>query len=101
MIDLPSQTVLIVGVGGAGSEASKLCAALGMRVLGADPARDNPPPGMGELSRPIGSPSAWARPISSSDDPGDTGHVRHVQCAALLADEARRYFINIARAGAW
>ncbi|ETW94950.1 MAG: hypothetical protein ETSY1_32625, partial [Candidatus Entotheonella factor] len=37
MIDLPSQTVLIVGVGGAGSEASKLCAAFGMRVLGADP----------------------------------------------------------------
>lgn len=32
MIDLPSQTVLIVGVGGAGSEASKLCAAFGMRV---------------------------------------------------------------------
>jgi phosphoglycerate dehydrogenase-like enzyme len=33
MIDLPTQTVLIVGVGGAGSEASKLCAAFGLRVL--------------------------------------------------------------------
>ncbi len=33
MIDLPTQTVLIVGVGGAGSEASKQCAAFGMRVL--------------------------------------------------------------------
>ena len=45
MIDLPSQTVLIVGVGGAGSEASKLCAAFGMRVLGSDPRVTDPPPG--------------------------------------------------------
>src|SRR5439155_12504887 len=37
MIDLPEKTVLIVGVGGAGGEASKLCAALGMHVLGIDP----------------------------------------------------------------
>src|SRR5690349_18757576 len=36
MIDLPSQTVLIVGVGGAGGEAGRLCAAFGMRVIGID-----------------------------------------------------------------
>src|SRR3984893_17464781 len=36
MIDLLQKTVLIVGVGGAGGEASKLCAALGMRLLGID-----------------------------------------------------------------
>ncbi len=52
MIDLPSQTVLIVGVGGAGSEASKLCATLGMRVLGADPRVTDPPTGMAELFTP-------------------------------------------------
>jgi phosphoglycerate dehydrogenase-like enzyme len=52
MIHLPGQTVLIVGVGGAGSEASKLCAALGMRVLGIDPRVKEPPPGMSELSTP-------------------------------------------------
>src|SRR5438874_5894494 len=46
MIDLPSQTVLIVGVGGAGGEASKLCAAFGMRVLGSDPRVTDRPPGM-------------------------------------------------------
>jgi len=40
MIDLPEQTVLIVGVGGAGGEASKLCAALAMRGVGIDPAGD-------------------------------------------------------------
>src|SRR5438132_7832432 len=54
MIDLPTQTVLIVGVGGAGSEASKLCAALGMRVLGIDPRVTEPPAGMAELSTPDG-----------------------------------------------
>jgi molybdopterin/thiamine biosynthesis adenylyltransferase len=31
MIDLPAQTVLIVGVGGAGAEAAKLCAARARR----------------------------------------------------------------------
>jgi phosphoglycerate dehydrogenase-like enzyme len=52
MIDLPNQTVLIVGVGGAGGETSKLCAALGMRVLGSDPRVAAPPPGMAELFTP-------------------------------------------------
>ena len=52
MIDLPAQTVLIVGVGGAGSEASKLCAAFGMRVLGADPRVTDLPTGMAELFTP-------------------------------------------------
>lgn len=50
MIDLPAQTVLIVGVGGAGTEASKLCAALGMRVLGVDPRVTERPEGMADLS---------------------------------------------------
>src|SRR5262249_55927794 len=50
MIDLPQKTVLIVGVGGAGGEASKLCAALGMRVLGVDPRVTERPAGMVELA---------------------------------------------------
>jgi len=52
IIDLPSQTVLIVG--GAGGEASKLCAALGMRVMGIDPRVTQAPPGMTELAGPKG-----------------------------------------------
>src|SRR6202045_846850 len=50
MIDLPEQTVLIVGVGGAGGEASKLCAALAMRVLGIDPQA---------TWDPVLAPSSW------------------------------------------
>src|SRR5438270_11427325 len=52
MIDLPGKTVLIVGVGGAGGEASKLCAALGMRVLGIDPLVTEPPASMSDLATP-------------------------------------------------
>jgi phosphoglycerate dehydrogenase-like enzyme len=52
MIDLPAQTVLIVGVGGAGGAAAKLCAALGMRVLGIDPRVTQPPAGMAALDAP-------------------------------------------------
>src|SRR5438132_3966067 len=50
MIDLPSQTVLIVGVGGSGREASKQCAAFGMQVLGIDPRMMEPPAGMVDLA---------------------------------------------------
>lgn len=52
MMDLPSATALVVGVGGAGSEIARLCAAFGMRVLGCDPRTQEAPPGMTELFRP-------------------------------------------------
>ena len=52
MLDLPSTTALIVGVGGAGSEVARLCAAFGMRVIGVDPRTGERPPGMAELVRP-------------------------------------------------
>lgn len=49
---LPEATALIVGVGGIGGEASRLCAAFGMTVLGLDPRRPEAPPSMKELRRP-------------------------------------------------
>jgi hypothetical protein len=88
MIDLPAQTVLIVGVGGAGGEASKLCAAFGMRVLGIDP-RDQ---GAARYDR-----TGWPRKARVSArrggfrDPNDTrntGNGRHVQYEAVRTDEA-------------
>src|SRR6266511_2004940 len=51
-IYLPEATALIVGVGGIGGEASRLCAAFGMTVLGVDPRRPSAPPSMKELHRP-------------------------------------------------
>jgi phosphoglycerate dehydrogenase-like enzyme len=52
MINLPAQTVLIVGVGGAGGAAARFCAAFGVRVLGIDPRVTVPPAGMAEIDTP-------------------------------------------------
>lgn len=46
---LPKATALIVGVGGIGTEAARLAAAFGMRVLGIDSRRREAPPGVAEL----------------------------------------------------
>jgi phosphoglycerate dehydrogenase-like enzyme len=52
VVHLPETTALIVGVGGIGTEAARLCAALGMRVVGTDARRTDLPPGVAELHRP-------------------------------------------------
>jgi phosphoglycerate dehydrogenase-like enzyme len=48
-IHLPEATALIVGVGGIGAEAARLCAAFGVRVIGVDARRRDAPPGVAEL----------------------------------------------------
>ncbi len=52
VVHLPAATALIVGVGGIGCEAARLCAAFGMRVLGVDARRAEAPPGVAELHHP-------------------------------------------------
>ena len=49
---LPEATALIVGVGGIGGETARLCAALGMNVVGVDARREDVPEGVSELHRP-------------------------------------------------
>ena len=98
MIDLPTQTVLIVGVGGAGSEASKLCAAFGMRVLGADPRVTDPPTGMAELFTPDRLEERLGEAdfviVTTPETPETLGMFN----ARLFARMKRgSYFINIAR----
>jgi phosphoglycerate dehydrogenase-like enzyme len=51
VIHLPEATALVVGVGGIGSEVARLAAAFGMRVIGVDERRRDPPPGVAELHR--------------------------------------------------
>ena len=98
MIDLPSQTVLIVGVGGAGSEASKLCAAFGMRVLGADPRVTDPPTGMAALFTPDRLEERLGEAdfviVTTPETPETLGMFN-----ARLFSRMKRgaYFINIAR----
>jgi phosphoglycerate dehydrogenase-like enzyme len=52
VVHLPEATALILGVGGIGSEAARLCKAFGLRVIGVDARRQDGPPGVDELHRP-------------------------------------------------
>jgi phosphoglycerate dehydrogenase-like enzyme len=100
MIDLPSRTALIVGVGGAGGEASKLCAALGMRVLGADPRVTPPPAGMAELFTPDRLEARLGEAdfvIATTPETPETLGMFNVRLFARMKRGA--YFINIARGG--
>jgi phosphoglycerate dehydrogenase-like enzyme len=49
VVHLPESTALIVGVGGIGAEAAKLCAAFGMTVIGVDARRADIPAHVTEL----------------------------------------------------
>ena len=98
MIDLPTKTVLIVGVGGAGSEASKQCAAFGMRVLGIDPRVTEPPAGMADLS----TPDRLEERLAEADfvivtTPGTPDTVGMFNARLLSRMKRGAYFINIAR----
>src|SRR5436305_2330107 len=52
VVHLPEATLLLVGVGGIGSEVARLAAGFGMRVIGVDARRQDTPPGIAELHRP-------------------------------------------------
>ena len=96
MIDLPTQTVLIVGVGG--GEASKLCAAFGMRVLGIDPRVTDRPAGMAELATPDRLEECLGEAdfvILTTPETPDTLGMFNARLFARMKRGA--YFINIAR----
>lgn len=98
MIDLPARTVLIVGVGGAGAEAAKLCAALGMRVLGIDPRVTEAPPGMEDLAGPDHLDTRLGAAdfvILTTPETPDTVGMFNTRLFGLMKPGA--YFINIAR----
>jgi phosphoglycerate dehydrogenase-like enzyme len=98
MINLPTQTVLIVGVGGAGTEAAKLCAAFGMRVLGVDPRVTRAPAGMAALAGPNQLEEMLGEAdfviVTTPETPDTLGMFN-----ARLFSRMKRgaYFINIAR----
>jgi phosphoglycerate dehydrogenase-like enzyme len=98
MIDLPTQTVLIVGVGGAGGEASKLCAALGMRVLGIDPRVTEPPVGITDLVTPDRLEERLGEAdfviLTTPETPDTVGMFNARQFSRM---KRGAYFINIAR----
>ena len=52
VVHLPETTVLMLGVGGIGAEAARLCAAFGIRVVGVDARRADAPEGVAEIHKP-------------------------------------------------
>ncbi len=52
IVHLPEATALIVGVGGIGGEAARLCAGFGVHVVGVDARRTDKPEGVAEMHRP-------------------------------------------------
>ena len=50
-IHLPDATAVVVGIGGIGGEAARLCAEFGMTVIGVDPRVPEPTAGVSELYR--------------------------------------------------
>jgi phosphoglycerate dehydrogenase-like enzyme len=52
VIHLPESTMVIVGLGGIGTEVARLARAFGMIVLATDARRTSPPPGVDELHGP-------------------------------------------------
>ncbi len=52
VVHLPEATALILGVGGIGSEAARLCAAFGIKVVGIDARREDKPEGVADMHGP-------------------------------------------------
>jgi phosphoglycerate dehydrogenase-like enzyme len=98
VVHLPEATALIVGVGGIGSEAARLCAAFGMRVLGIDARRTDRPPGVAELHRPDALDALLPRAdfviLTVPHTPETEGLMRRDRFARM---KRTAFFINIGR----
>jgi phosphoglycerate dehydrogenase-like enzyme len=98
VVHLPEATALIVGVGGIGGEAARLCAAFGMRVIGVDARREDKPEGVAELHRPEALdrllPEADFVILTVPNTPQTTGFMDAARFRRMKRDA---YFINIGR----
>lgn len=52
ILHLPQSTVLVIGVGGIGAEIGRMVSAFGARVIGIDPRRSEPAPGIAAIHPP-------------------------------------------------
>lgn len=96
-IALPESTALIVGVGGIGHETARLCAALGMTVLGIDPRPEYDVPCV-ELHPPADLDGLLPRAdfvIVTTPHTPETEGMWHAARFRLMKSTA--YFINIGR----
>ncbi len=97
---LRGKTMVVIGVGGLGSQVARRAEAFGMRVLAIDPQVAVPPPGVRVLRRPGRAafeellPQADVLVLSCALTKKTRGHIGRKELA-LLPDGA--YFINVSR----
>jgi phosphoglycerate dehydrogenase-like enzyme len=98
VVHLPESTALIVGVGGIGSEAARLCAAFGMHVMGVDARRREAPPGVMKLDGPDALdallPLADFVILTVPHTPSTEGFMNRARFARM---KRSAFFINIGR----
>jgi phosphoglycerate dehydrogenase-like enzyme len=98
VVHLPETTALIVGVGGIGAEAARLAAAFGIRVIGVDPRRREPPPGVAELHGPDALDSLLPRAdfviLTVPHTPATEGFMHRARFQRM---KPSAFFINIGR----
>ena len=95
---LPEATAVIVGVGGIGGEAARLCSAFGMTVIGVDPRVNEAPPGVAELHRTDALPEVLPRGdfvIVAVPETPETQGIFGARQFQLMKSSA--YFINVGR----
>ena len=98
MLHHPGMTVLMVGVGGAGAEASKLLAALGMHVVAVDPRVERAPDGVARLVRPEALDAELGQAdfvVMTAPETPETRGMFYAERFAAMKPGA--YFVNIAR----
>lgn len=98
LVQLADATALLVGVGGAGAEAARRLAELGMTVLAVDPRQESAPPGVAELRRPEALPELLPRAnfviITAPETPQTQGLFNRDLLRRMRRDA---YLINISR----
>ena len=98
VVHLPEATALIVGVGGIGAEAARLCSAFGMTVLATDARRGSAPPGVAELHKPEALDSLLPRAdfviLTVPHTPATEGFMNRARFQRM---KRSAFFINIGR----
>ena len=97
-VHLPEAAAVIVGVGGIGGEAARLCAEFGMTVIGVDARLTEAPPGVSELHPPDRLPGVLPRGdfviVTVPETPETQGMFASQQFGLM---KSTAYFINIGR----
>ena len=97
-VHLPESTALVVGVGGIGAEAARLCSEFGITVVGLDSRREKAPPGVSDLRRPDALndllPEADFVIVTVPETPATQGMFQAEQFTRM---KSSAFFINIGR----